>query len=229
MPELSASEKKAILVIIFFFIIGAGVRLYPLYFGAENNIAVLNQNDEPLPTSNPLKLPEYEATPEEKREKVKDTVAHICGEVYNPGVYTLPSGSRVQDFLEAAGGSLQDADMNKINLARVVEDGEQIRVPSVNEILTPDSTPGPAGSTGNTSPGSTGDTSSGSQTGDGKININTATIGELDNLPGIGPVIAQRVVEYRQEKGNFKKIEDIKNVKGIGEKIFENIKDLIVI
>jgi len=221
MPELSASEKKALLVIIFFFIIGAGVRLYPLYFGAENNIALLTQNDEPLPTSNPLKLPEYEVTPEEKPEIVKDTVAHICGEVYNPGVYTLPSGSRVQDFLDSAGGPLEDGDMNKINLARIVEDGEQIRVPSVNEVVSVDSTPGPAGSTGNTSPGSQGS--------DGKININTAAIGDLDNLPGIGPVIAQRIVEYRQEKGNFKKIEDIKNVKGIGEKIFENIKDLIVI
>ncbi len=138
---------------------------------------------------------------------------HVVGAVVNPGVYFLRQGSRVEDALEAAGGPTEEADLVRVNLAKRVYDEEQIYVPRLGEENPPLSPPS---------------TSSGGQVG-GKININTATAAELDTLPGIGPVLAQRIIDYRKANGPFAAIEDIKNVQGIGEGIFEEIKELIFV
>jgi len=138
---------------------------------------------------------------------------YVVGAVLNPGVYFLPQGSRVEDALEAAGGSTEEADLAWVNLAKRVYDEEQIYVPRLGEENPP--LPPPSGS-------------SGGQAG-GKININTASAAELETLPGIGPVLAQRVVDYREANGPFAAIEDIKNVRGIGEATFEEIKELIFV
>ena len=135
------------------------------------------------------------------------------GAVMNPGVYFLPQGSRVEDALEAAGGPTEEADLVRVNLAKRVYDEEQIYVPRLGEENPP--LPPPSGSPG-------------SQAG-GKININTATAAELDNLPGIGPVLSQRIVDYRKANGPFAAIEDIKNVQGIGEVTFEEIRESIFV
>jgi len=136
---------------------------------------------------------------------------YVVGAVMNPGVYFLPHGSRVADALETAGGSTEEADLARVNLAKRVYDEEQIYVPRLGEENPP--LPLPTGS-------------SGGQAG-GKININTATAAELDTLPGIGPVLGQRIVDYRETNGPFAAIEDIKNVRGIGDATFEEIKELI--
>jgi len=138
---------------------------------------------------------------------------YVVGAVLNPGVYFLPQGSRVEDALEAAGGPTDEADLVRVNLAKRVYDEEQIYVPRLGEENPP--LPPPSGSPG-------------SQAG-GKININTATVAELDTLPGIGPVLSQRIVDYRKANGPFAAIEDIKNVQGIGEATFEEIKELIFV
>lgn len=150
-------------------------------------------------------------------------LVHVNGAVDNPGVYALPVGGRVQDALAAAGGLLPDADAGAINLAAFLEDGQQIWVPTgldepdlgqkrgtVPEM--PDEDP----------PESTPDLRY-------PININTATQSELESLPGIGSVIAQRIIEYRLEFGPFKKIEEIKAVNGIGDAKFDQVKDYITI
>jgi len=138
---------------------------------------------------------------------------YVVGAVMNPGVYFLPQGSRVADALEAAGGPTEEADLERVNLAKRVYDEEQVYVPRLGGENPP--LPPPSGS-------------SSSQAG-GKININTATAAELESLPGIGPVLAQRVVDYREANGPFATIEDIKNVSGIGEGIFAEIKELIFV
>ncbi|MBI3742453.1 MAG: helix-hairpin-helix domain-containing protein [Chloroflexi bacterium] len=139
----------------------------------------------------------------------------VRGAITNPGVYTLPLGSRVQDAFDAAGNLLADADVSRLNLARRLIDGEQIIIPTKNEIAVPNLAPTPA--------------SNKIPTPSGKININKATASELDALPGIGPAIANAILDYRKQNGDFKKPEDIKKVRGIGDSIFEQIKDKITV
>ena len=143
---------------------------------------------------------------------------HVVGAVLRPGVYILLEGSRVQDAVSAAGGLSADADLDSLNLAAKLEDGQQLDVPNLSGAArTAVPTTGfrvlPAGSTA---------TPSGDQ-----ININTASAEQLETLPGIGPTIAQNIVTYRIAHGPFAHIEDIMNVAGIGPATFDNIKDLI--
>jgi competence protein ComEA len=144
-------------------------------------------------------------------------IVDVRGAVAKPGVYTLPLGSRMQDALAQAGDVQSNADTRGLNLARKLNDGEQIYVPAVGE-----ATPVPTKSTVSGAPTAT-------KAPIGKININTATIAELDMLPGIGPSIAQRIVDYRTQNGDFKKIDDLKKVRGIGDVLFDQIKDLITL
>jgi competence protein ComEA len=148
-------------------------------------------------------------------------IVHITGAVPRPGVYALAKGARVQDAISAAGGFLAEAERAGINLARALEDGEQLDIPymegasPVIEIL-----PGPGQSSvpATRAPASTE-----------LININTASQAELETLPGIGPTTAQRIIAYRDANGSFLNIEDIVNVSGIGPVTFDRIKDLITV
>lgn len=153
---------------------------------------------------------------------------HVAGEVHLPGLYKLPQGARVADAIKMAGGATSDADMDALNLAMPLKDGDKIVVPK-KASQGPENPEMHAGiqipSTANQNQES-GSLQSG---GTSKININTASAKELESLPGIGPVLAQRIVDYRAQKGGFKNIEEIKEVSGIGDKRFEAIKDLITV
>ena len=146
---------------------------------------------------------------------------HVTGAVLNPGVYTLPPESRIRDGIAAAGGAIGEADLDSINLAAFVADGDQIRVPFRQVVQNPDV--GEHAQSAGDSPVQSVKSSS------GKININTATQRELESLPGIGPVTAQKIITYRQENGSFTEIEAIQNVSGIGPATFEKLKDLITV
>jgi competence protein ComEA len=144
---------------------------------------------------------------------------HVAGAVVRPGVYELEENSRVEDAVEAAGGFVVEADKNALNLAAHLEDGERLDIPFVAGFI-PDDTSGFVVITeGTPSP----------LTGDELVDINTASVEELDKLPGIGPTIAQRIIDYRTENGPFASIDDIVNVPGIGSATFEEIKDLITV
>ena len=144
---------------------------------------------------------------------------HVAGAVVRPGVYTLDENSRVEDAVNAAGGFLAEADKNALNLAEHLEDGQRLDIPFVAG-FTPEAGSGFVVVTeGTPSPLS----------GQELIDINTASAEELDALPGIGPTIAQRIVDYRNEHGPFATIEDIVNVAGIGDSTFTEIKDLITV
>jgi competence protein ComEA len=157
-----------------------------------------------------------------EEEKIAEIVVHITGQVINPGIVKVNEGARIIDAIEAAGGATAEADLSKINLAYVIEDGIKIYVPSINdkeeEYITEDS--------GNNIIVSGGSSKSSEKL---MVNINTASAEELQKLPGIGEAIATRIVNYRKENGKFGSIEDIKNVSGIGDSKFENIKGYICV
>ena len=151
-------------------------------------------------------------TPEPSTPTPATISVYASGAVRKPDVYNLPTGSNVKDLIAAAGGATADADLDRINLALRLSDQMQIYVPRKGEAVPP---PASGGST----PGSTG----------ALVNINTATVEQLDTLPGIGPSLAQAIIDYRAQNGPFKKIEDINNVKGIGDVLFAKIKDKITV
>ncbi|MGB9553591.1 MAG: helix-hairpin-helix domain-containing protein, partial [bacterium] len=139
-----------------------------------------------------------------------------------------PQGARVADAIKLAGGATSEADLDALNLAMILKDGDKVVVPqkaSRNSFTEEETTEFPL-----TNPVNQPQMNISSQPGQaGKININTASASELESLPGIGPVLAQRIVDYRTQKGGFKSIEEIKEVSGIGDKKFEAIKDLITV
>jgi competence protein ComEA len=144
---------------------------------------------------------------------------HVSGAIVRPGVYDLPVGARVLDAVEAAGGFLAEADKNALNLAARVEDAEKLDIPFVAG-FTPEEDQGfVVVSEGTPS----------SLLTDDLVDINTASQDELEELPGIGPSLAGRIIDYREENGPFARIEDIVNVSGIGSATYEDIKDLITV
>lgn len=142
---------------------------------------------------------------------------HVIGAVVRPGVYTFPQGSRVQDAVTAAGGLLAEANPSLINLAAKLEDGQQLQIPAIGGGV-----PG-AVSTG-TGPFTVLSTPAANTN---LVNINTATVDELDTLPGIGPSTAQKIIDYRVQHGPFSQIEQIMDVSGIGPATFDRLKNLI--
>ena len=147
-------------------------------------------------------------------QPVARIMVYVSGEVIRPGVYELGAEHRVADALSAAGGPTADADLDSINLAMRLSDEDQIHVPSVG-------TGGSSGAGGIRSAGSSASASS------GKLNINTATVDELESLPGIGGAKAAAIVEYRGTHGPFQRVDDLVEVSGIGDGILGSIRHLI--
>lgn len=169
-------------------------------------------------------------TSEEAIDKAQDQqlneqteiIVHITGAVKKEGIVTLKENSRIADAVEAAGGLKEDADMSKINLAYVLEDGMKIKIPSVN-----DKDEGTKQDVTNEEEIVDIIPESNIKSEKGMVNINKASQTELETLPGIGPSIALKIINYRNENGKFSNIEDLKKVSGIGENKYENIKALI--
>ncbi len=132
---------------------------------------------------------------------------HLAGAVARPGLYRLDEGARLVDGVAAAGGFADDADRSAVNLARLLTDGEQVHVPRLGE------TPA-AGSAG---------------AGDGRVNLNTAEVAELDTLPRIGPALAERIIAWREDNGRFTSVEDLLAVPGIGEKMLAGLRDMVTL
>ena len=148
---------------------------------------------------------------------------HITGEVKKPGVVQLDLGDRIIDAIEKAGGETKQADLSQVNLAYKVEDGQKIYIPNKNEKISEYIWSGNGDNNGDSN------LNNKEQKEENKVNINTASQSELDGLPGIGPALAQRIIDFREENGEFKSIEDIQNVKGIGNSKFEDIKEDICV
>jgi len=142
---------------------------------------------------------------------------HVTGAVTQPGVYDLPVGSRVEDLISTSGGFTADADPGSLNLAAQLQDGAQVVVPTQRSTAVSQSPDKPQ--TSDQQPSSSAF----------PININTATQEELEALPGIGPVTAGKIIDYRQNSGGFASIEEIQKVSGIGPATFEKLRDLITV
>lgn len=146
-------------------------------------------------------------------------VVDVVGQVAHPGVVTVPDGSRVVDVLGAAGGALPGADVQRLNLARLVVDGEQVFVPRPGE--TP---PVPVGALGGSGPGSAPTGSGGGTAANVVVDLNGATLAALDTLPGVGPVLAQRILDWRTQHGRFSSVDELGEVSGIGDKLLEQLR-----
>lgn len=176
--------KKSLLILLILALAAAGGTIYGIY--SQNQSETLD-------------------SAEQDTEAVSRTITvYVTGAVNKPGVVTVTEGARAADAINVCGGVLPNVDKDSINMAQVLKDGQQLRVPERK-----------AGSS------FAGSISS----KDGQININTADEKTLDELPGVGPAMAKRIVEYRETEGAFQSIEDIKKIKGIGEAKFNRMKD----
>ncbi|MFC8502232.1 helix-hairpin-helix domain-containing protein [Pedococcus sp. NPDC057267] len=160
-----------------------------------------------------------------------EVTVHVVGQVAHPGVVRLLPGSRVGDAIARAGGALKGADLAAINLARVLVDGEQVRVPKPGEAIVAPAGPGAPGAA---SGGGTGSSAGGGGAGapggsTGVVDLNQATAAQLEDLPGVGPVLAQRIVDWRTEHGRFTTVDELNEVSGIGEKIFAELKPKVTV
>ena len=168
-----------------------------------------------------------------KNEKI---YVYVTGEVNNPGVFVLPYGSRISDAIDYAGGVTQNADIMKVNLVYMLQDGMKVNIPSSKELKNNPNFEYITMSSGDEkndanirSSLSTSDSKNESAFKISNVNINTATQTELETLPGIGPSLALKIINYRKENGKFKSIEELKNVSGIGDNKYDEIKKYIYV
>lgn len=148
---------------------------------------------------------------------VDEIVVHVAGEVAAPGLYRLPDGARIADALDEAGGPLPDAALDTLNLARPLTDGEQLLVP------------GPAPPPGADADDHAAPAPPSAWRPDGLLDLNRATVEDFDQLPGIGPVLAERIHAHREDVGGFTAVGDLREVTGIGEKKFQALAELVVV
>jgi competence protein ComEA len=158
-----------------------------------------------------------------------EVVVHVVGAVARAGVVRLPPGSRVLDAVTAAGGATPGADLPQLNLARLVVDGEQVHVPKRGETLAP----APVAPSGAGSPGAGGSGGAGGAAAPGgagstvPVDLNSADAAALDTLPGVGPVLAQRILDWRAEHGRFSSVDELGEVSGIGDKLLAQISSKV--
>ena len=204
MIELNNNQKIIVAVILTIIILVIGY--YILDITQNNDIEIIENTEQA-----------NEKT-ENIVENISEIIVHIAGAVENEGIRKLPENSRIADAIEGAGGLTSDANINKINLAQKIYDGQKIYIPYNSEdenileqqvIIEQNEV--------------------NIQTTDNLVNLNTATQTELEMLPGIGTSTASKILEYRKENGYFTKKEDIQNVSGIGESKYQTIKDKITI
>ena len=208
-------KQKIVLFIIIIITLGIAYYTYTIKINDQFNIEEQNLEVEENKIKESNKI-------EEETTKI---VVHVSGAVRNEGIVELKEKSRIADAIEMVGGVTEDAYMKDVNLATILEDGMKIYIPTKEEVEKQRE---------NTNDSVSKDTnldiynnSSNTRKKNNKVNINTASKEELDTLPGIGESTANKIINYRKENGKFKTIEEIKEVSGIGDSKFEDIKDLI--
>lgn len=208
-----------------YIIIGAvllGMFVYFLFMNMKQ--PVIGQNNQWTSGENNLVLNEKAENHEESVEEniPEEIIVDVKGAVHKPGVYKAKDGDRVVDIIERAGGLKDSAEEDAVNFAMRVSDEMVLYIPKKGENVEQLETIAAAQSGG-------GGASGGGVSNDGKVNLNKASNSELETLPGIGPAKAQAIIDYREQNGPFKAVEDLISVSGIGEKTFEKLKDQITV
>ncbi|WP_051685441.1 helix-hairpin-helix domain-containing protein [Clostridium sp. KNHs205] len=165
-------------------------------------------------------IQEQESAPQQETQIY---YVHLCGAVRNPGVYEATKATRVYELVQSAGGFTKEADENYVNQAANVEDGQQIYIPTREEVQKGSEKVTLTGRNSTASPDNAGEDTNKT----GKVNINTATKSELCTLPGIGEVKAGSIIDYRTNHGEFQSIEELKQIEGIKDAVYNKIKDMI--
>lgn len=214
MVSFTKKEQIVILLLVIAIIILIGFNIVN-----RNTLEVINYNSEQNFEENAdSQINQEQWEDEDKEKEARVIMVHISGQVNKPGLVILKDGDRIIDAVNKAGGLKDEADLDRINLAKKLNDEEKIYIPKIGENETIDvNTDVTMDNT---------QFSSVSTTQSGKININTASRNQLESLPGIGEKLAERIIQYRENK-KFESIHEITSVSGIGEKRFEAIKDLI--
>ena len=250
-------NKFFIIVCIIVILVASYIIIEEMMVDNNNEIEIIEEADdifkkdeeENFEEKNILKdevIDDVEEKIEEGTENVEDfenevindnekIYVYITGEVNNPGIVVLPIGSRIVDAIDCAGGITQKADIMKVNLVYMLQDGMKVNIPSSIELknnpnfeyITMSS--GDEKNDSNIKNATTVDTKSESAFKVSNVNINTATQTELETLPGIGPSLALKIINYRKENGKFKSIEELKSFNGIGENKYEEIKKYIYV
>ena len=212
-PKLIVFMSTVVLI----FCIVSGFLLSNLLFHREPEEIAAKEMLSPFSSIEENQLPEGNTVEEDARPKVMYT--DIKGSVKEPGIYSFSSEERVYDVLKRAGGLLEEADSDRINFSAKIEDQQVLYIPAVGEEL-PEHLDQLASSEGKQS---TADSEP------SKININTASPSELQQIPGIGSVKAQEIIRFREENGSFQKVEDLQEISDIGEKTVEKLKNFVTI
>lgn len=209
--------KEFILEKKLYFIIAAMVLGLSFWFKSENKQDASSvSNESAIEVSSAASS---SAASSQSASESKTVTCDISGAVKHQGVYTLKNGARLQELIEAAGGTTAKAQLKAINRAILLKDQDKIHIPYKGEKIAAAATAGAASST------NSAETPSNSE----KINLNTATTTDLQKLTGIGEKKAEQIIAYREQNGSFKKIEDLMQVSGIGEKTFETLKDQLAV
>lgn len=208
------NKKKIIVFILILLICPIGLIIKDKLESKED-IYVLTEKEKSLDES----MEEQEIKKEENNITNKEITVYVSGAVNKPGIVTLNEGDRLATAVEKVGGTTQKADLNGINMAIKLKDEMHYIIPRIGDEVKDSASE--VISDGNFNQDEPSKTS--------QININTATIEELDKLPGVGEATANKIVNHRSESGEFKSIEEIKNVNGIGDKKFEEMKNLICV
>ena len=211
-------NKKSIIFISIIIVCVIGT--YYLFIKEKEYIG----NDSNLIISNGIEKETKENDTKDIEEKNK-IVVYIAGAIKNEGVYELEENSRITDIIEKAGGLTDDANINNINLAYILQDGVKVYIPKDNDKNEIKDQTNIYVSKENGE--SNIDNGTSVETKNSKININTATQTELETLPGIGPSTATKIINYRKENGKFNSIEELKKVSGIGDSKYNKIKEMI--
>ena len=219
------NKKKTMISIILIIILIISFIIYLIMNNSEDNALnweedIIMQNTQ---NEENRKNKIGESTNEIEEEEI--IVVHITGEVKKEGILYLAKGARIADAIKEAGGETDEADLSQVNLAYKLQDGQKIYIPNKNEKVSMYITD----NGGNNIIEESNNTQNGEKGGSKKVNINTASQSELDSLPGIGPALAQNIIDYREENGGFKSIEELQNVKGIGDAKYDDIKDNVTI
>jgi competence protein ComEA len=209
-------RNRNIIFIVLSVVAVGGAAIFYIGQPQQEPIEILPAEATATPAATATPLPAPTETPAPVR-------VYITGAVARSDVYFLPAGSIVKDVIAAAGGLTAEADPVRVNQALELKDQQHIHIPKLGE-----ENPPPPVQDGSASSGQVDTAKPAVETG-ALINLNTASLEQLDQLPGVGPAIAQRIIDYREQVGGFKTIEEITEVSGIGEATFNKVKDLITV